>query len=242
MKFDLRALRADEVVMSDTACLIQVADDIRQLYTEFGLRPYRVFLVWVGWTNDINQDGRIETDPDFGTLRLSDPKDLIAISEIDVQADAVGVGTPVLLYEHEITPTPLKSSYAGVSKRQDPTGLTEAGTISVSQITMRYSEDFLMGLIHPFRDAARPDALVPGVDFFWEIQEDRPAGSYIPGFEGCFDALQAQRAPRRRFHVSGTPDRAADTFSWSVTLTRADGERGRDGDVDLMDEGPFEGL
>lgn len=211
----LRPLRDHEVPASEVECLIDVADDLRQLYTDFGLRPYRVFLVWVEWTADENDDGLVQDE------------------EALLDDDEVGIGRPRLVHEVEILPTPLVGDLSGVGKRQDPTGLTESGGISVSQITMSFSEDVLMGLLHPFRDAAHPETLRPGLEFFWEVRENRPAGYRLLNTAGC-EAPTDAPAPRRRFHVSGVPMRSAGAFHWTVRLVRADGERGRHGEVEAL--------
>lgn len=233
--FDLRPLMECQVAKSDVECLTEVADDLRSLYSEFGLRHRRVSLVWVGWTPDVDGDGVVSTQP---VIRQGmSPDEIIeAIAEVDLDEEVVGVGRPVLLAEIELLPTPLVGSLAGISKDMDAMGLTERGGLVVSQISMRYSEDFLMGVIDPFRseDPNLPDALRPGIDFWWEIQENRPAGFISPGYLGCTDAIHTRRQPRRRFHVSGTPEREPDRFQWSVELTRADGERGRDGEIDVV--------
>ncbi len=227
-KPNLRPLFDHEIAKSDADCLIETADCIRQIATDFGLRPYRVFLVWLSWTADEDADGRIGTEP---VVREEDQTDLTAFSESDLEDELVGEGRPVLRRELELLPTPSVSPLSGVGKDLDAVGLTERGAVTVSQITMRISEDLLMGLVAPFRDEERPDALKPGIDFFWEVQEHRPAGYLTPGFEGCEDP-QERRQTRRRFHVSGVPSREADAFQWSVTLLRADGERGREGEVE----------
>lgn len=206
-------------------CLIEVADGARQLYTDFGLRHIRVFLVWMTWTADEDGDGIISSAPDY---RETDQTDLTAFAESDLEDGVVGVGRPVILQETELLPTPLVSPLGGVGKSQDAVGLTERGGLTVSQISMRYTEDFLMGLVSPFRDEASPDALKPNIDFFWELREDRGAGYVAPGYAAC-DAPAEFASPRRRFHVSGVPGRTPSSFEWSISLVRADGERDRDG-------------
>jgi hypothetical protein len=69
----IRPLSDWEVDRSLGEDLIDVADDIRQLYTEFGLRPYRVFLVWVRYTADENADGIIDDGEDLITTPRSAP-------------------------------------------------------------------------------------------------------------------------------------------------------------------------
>lgn len=197
-----------------SGCLVAVADDLRQLYTDFGLRPYRVYLVWVGWTADEDGDGLVQGEE----LRLDPAQE--------------GVGRAVLLREVEILPTPLVESMAGVGGELEATGLTERGSITVSQISMGYTEDQLQGLIVEVRDPRFPDSLRPGVSFFYEVQEDRQGGHRIPG-TAAFSQFPPSdlRSPRRRFQLQGTPTRDVGGFQWSIQLVRSDGERGRSGEV-----------
>lgn len=199
-----------EVSQTLTDNLTGVADDIRALYTDFGLRPYRVFLTWVRWTRDTNADG------------------IVAGTEMDLLDGERGVGRAVVVREEEVLPTPRITSLNAVRKELDVTGLTEKGGIAIDQISPRYTEDFLMGLVAPYVDPSDPNNLVTDIEFFWEVQEDRPECYQ----ENPIDApRQAERQPRRRFHPAGTPFRAADQFQWIVPLTRADADRARDGDA-----------
>jgi len=187
--------------------LIDVADDLRQLHTEFGGRPYRVFLVWLEWRADEDRDG-IRSD---GEEWLDDLK--------------VGVGSPTLAAEIELLPTPLASGLGG--KRFDATGLTESGRISVSEVSIAYTEDVLSGLLPQFRDADHPETLRAGIEFFWELRGNRPAGWRTLG--RCRTDLPE---PRRRYHLAGTPSRSPYGFAWDpIDLSRADGERERDGSM-----------
>lgn len=195
--------------------LVQTADDIRQLYTDFGLRPYKIFQVWIGWTLDENDDGVVS-----GVELL--------LGEVEV-----GAGRPVLLCERELLPTPA-IQVGGVSKRLDVTGDTESGGLLVTQISPRFSEDELVGLVYPYRDEARPNTLKAGIDFFYEVRENRPPGFVDPGYQG-FQPPQELQPTRRRFRVNQAPSRETDAFQWTLGLERADGERSRDGNTAGMD-------
>lgn len=187
--------------------LIGVADSIRQNYTDFGLRPYRVFLVWIQWK----------------------PEAVVIDDQLDL--GEVGAGKPTLMREIEILPTP-RVEYGGIGKDFDAVGTTERGAIGVSEISERYSEDQLTGLLAEFRDPAYPDTLGQGIDFFWEIREERPAQGLGPPQPLC-DSTGPLPPARRRFHVSGVPVRQPDRFQWFVSLIRADGERSRTGSIDV---------
>ncbi len=236
-KTNLRPLRDHEVRGTLATELIEVADDVRQFYTDFGLRPYTVRLVWIAWTADEDADGMLqEEELDLESLEpdplIFDPSTLQPVLLAEV-----GVGRPILLREIELTPTPRISDLTGIGKDMDAVGLTERGGITVDQISGRISEDVLMGLLPEFRVPGSVDALKDGLEFFWETSENTPAGFVTPGFEGQ-ERPSDQRPPRRRFHVSGTPHYDAGAFQWTVTLVRADGERGRDGEIEPVDSAP----
>ncbi len=104
VKLNLRPLRDHEVAKTQVDCLIETVDDARQLLTDFGLRPYRVFLVWIGWTADENADGRIGSSEADAVIRTDDQTDLTAFTEGDLEDEVEGVGRPVLRREIELLP------------------------------------------------------------------------------------------------------------------------------------------
>lgn len=210
----LRALGGFESEQTLAESLVGVADDIRQLATDFGMRPYRVFLVWIGYTADENADGLLDVD------------------EQGISADdrTIGAGRPYLIAELELLPTPRVGPLGGVRQNLEPMGLTESGGLTIDQVSPSYSEDLLLGLLPDVVDPQRPEQLRPGVQFFYEIQEARPGDHQNPGTAGA--GIRNCRAPvRRKFVVDGTPYRQTDAFQWIVDLMRADGERGRNGEV-----------
>lgn len=229
-----RPLGDHEVRGTLVDCLTPCADGLRQLYTDFGLRPYRVFLVWIAWTADEDLDGMLQ-DEELDLASIGpDPQVIDPETNFPVILADVGVGSPRLIREVEVLPTPRQTGLTGVGKSMDAMGLTERGGVTIDQISSSFSEDVLMGLIPGYRDPECPDSLKEGLDFFWEIRDNRPAGYVTPGFEGCTDPTD-QAPPRRRYHVVGVPERQPDVFQWVVALTRADGERGRKGEVEAID-------
>lgn len=236
-KTNQKPLADHEVSRTLTECLVECVDDARQLLTDFGQRPYRVFLVWIAWTADEDADGMLQEDElDLDSLE-PDPDIVDPGTRFPVLLAEVGVGRPILVAEVELLPTPRKTGSEGLD--QDAVGSTERGTLTVDQISMRLAEDDLKGLVFPFRDQTRPEALKDGIEFFWEIREHRPPGFVVPGYEGCEDPTN-RRPPRRRYHVQGVPERQAGAFQWTVALIRADGERGREGEVEIIDGNPPE--
>lgn len=200
--------------------LVSSVDAARGIASDLGLRPHRVFLVWAGWTTrdepivPVVRDGM---EPDHA---------LEAFSQLDLSADTVGVGKQILLYEHELIPRPRVSF--STSRDGDSVGVTERGTLRVDRISMRYPEDVFSGLVVPFRDSTG-ERLLPGVDFWWEIRDDRERGFAVPGFEGERAARQELAPVRRRYHLVGIEGRNSGAVEWAATLRRADGERDRGG-------------
>jgi hypothetical protein len=153
--------------------LVEVADAVRDLATELGVRPYVCRMVWVSWT---------------GGER--------------------GVGVDAVAREVSVLPTPLVSDPA-VALRHHPFAVVEEGTLRVTEVSARYTEDQLRGL--------GPDgAEVPeDQEFFWEVYLLQRDGTSI----------------RRRYTVAGVPTLAADRAEWVVMLRRAAGDRDRYGSL-----------
>lgn len=146
-------------------------DSLRQLYSDFGLRPYRVFSVVYEWTGG-----------------------------------DVGRGTPRVISESELLPTPIVRDTAGVLGEQRSAGLVERGTVRIEQVSPRYTEDEVRTLFHQL-------PLKPGQQGFIELRIDARDGN----------------TERRRFVVRGVPYRDAGAFQWKVTLLRQDEDRSRAG-------------
>lgn len=175
----VRPLRPNEVPNSFAVGLTKVVDDIRQLNTAFGIRPYRVFLVHVQWSGQVR-----------------------------------GSGQGIEISRREILPTPRVRNIESLPEILRSTGLTEEGSVSVDQISAKYSEDDLAGRTPDLQDPAQRITLGPGVEFYWEVVENRVAHPL---------------AKRRRFFPSGAPELSRSGFQWSVSLIRQDVDRQRDG-------------
>lgn len=127
-----------------------------------------------------------------------------------------GQGVPEVISEREILPTPQVSDLTSLPELLQPTGRVEEGGLSVSEISARYSEDDLRGLTPDLIDPTNPRTLLPNVEFFWEVVEQRPN----------------RPAPvRRRFTMGAAPVSSKDSLQWRVELTRQDYDRGRGGQV-----------
>lgn len=125
-----------------------------------------------------------------------------------------GVGDPVEVSRVEILPTPLVRDMSAVGQVLASTGLQEDGQLTVSQISTRFAEDDLMGRTPDLQDPALPRTSRGGIQFFWEIVQDR--------------RIDPRGVPRRFAPVSA-PSLSRDSFQWTVTLTRQDFDSGRGG-------------
>lgn len=128
-----------------------------------------------------------------------------------------GIGKLAILHRREILPIPRVREMASIAKILRSTGLSEEGTIVVDRISTSYSEDDLTGMTPDLEDPGLPRTSKAAVEFSWEVEEVR---SQRPG------------ALIRRFRLAGVPSLEEDAFQWTCSLTKADGDRARDGSTD----------
>ena len=112
---------------------------------------------------------------------------------------ARGVGEEYVFNEEVILPNPLVGAATSIKKDFSSVGLSEMGTLKVSEISLRYEEGHLLGMI---------DGVFPGedVNFYWEV-------------------VFASNAIRRRFFPASPPDYDETAFQWTILLVRATGDR-----------------
>lgn len=122
---------------------------------------------------------------------------------------ARGVGTPSVVKEELILPTPKLLDMATLTELVQPIGLDEAGSIEVSQISGRYTEDQLMG-----RDEDGAD-IPEDSEFFWELE---------------FPRLDGKPGEKRRFFPRGAPMYHPGRLQWVVRLEKGHADRQRGGD------------
>jgi hypothetical protein len=118
-----------------------------------------------------------------------------------------GVGEEFVFREEKIAPTPKVADMTDLSKELTEIGLTETGNFQVSEISPRYSEKLLLGLID--EKPAPAD-----VNFYWEIALLRSPESKVI---------------RRRFFPSAPPALVPTQFQWIVKLVRAHSDRTPEG-------------
>lgn len=119
-----------------------------------------------------------------------------------------GNGTENVVYDEMILPTPKVLDMQGVAEVLQQVGLDEVGSIKLSKISGRYTDEFLRGLDEEGNGPAADENL------YYEIEFPRADG--LPG-------------DRRRFQLSGAPMYFAGRLYWEVNLTRAHEDRDRRG-------------
>lgn len=121
-----------------------------------------------------------------------------------------GAGAEYVTQELELQPTPRVASLDSLAEVIQPVGIVEEGTLRVDEISGRYQEEHLRGY---GSDGAPPE---PDEQVFWEVEWVRQDG---------------QPGERLRFTVRGKPAYEPGRLAWSVTLTRAQQARGRQGEL-----------
>lgn len=153
---------------------IGLADDLRDMLTEFGLRSYKVSRVRIDWS---------------GGKR--------------------GVGTPVVVFDEPMLPTP-KIEMDSLGDLLQPVGYSEQGVVTLSQISGTFSEPDLRGF------ASGTESLPPNQEFFYEIEFFPTDG--VPH--------------RRRFYPRSAPVYHPGKLQWTLRLEKADADRLENGDPD----------
>lgn len=125
-----------------------------------------------------------------------------------------GVGQETVALVRTVLPTPKLAGLGGVQIELKELGSSEQGSIELSQISLSYSEDMLLG-----RAGVVPEGQpIPfDVSFFWELALPLGGGHSI----------------RRRFTPSSPPERRGGSLDWLVRLIEAEGARLRDGRLDV---------
>lgn len=165
--------------------LIPVVDQIRQLASDFGARPYRVFLVHAQWTGQVR-----------------------------------GIGQPREVSRTELIPTPKITSMDSTTQQVSEFGRTEEGSIRLTEISARYSEDDLLGKTPDMVKPDLPKTNLRNFEFFYEVVQQH-AG--------------VDRPARRRYIPEATPDLKATSCQWTINLTKQEQDRTRDGRLDRKD-------
>lgn len=127
-----------------------------------------------------------------------------------------GVGQQVISSRLELLPMPRVRDLNAVRRNVLSAGLTEEGDIVVDQISAKYTEDDLTGRTPDNVDPSIPRTSLKTVEFWYEIQENRPSNP---------------PPPLRRFSPPvATPMLSRGGLAWTVILTKQSEDRGRRGE------------
>ncbi len=121
-----------------------------------------------------------------------------------------GVGQEIVIGDDVLLPIPLVQSLDGLTEIVTPGGLNEQGTVRVSEISGRYTEQLLMGW------DANGNPPAKDVRFYWEL--------LWPELGSIQD-----RGERRRFFPQSAPTYEADNVQYTIVLTRAWADRSSNG-------------
>lgn len=120
-----------------------------------------------------------------------------------------GVGAAFVTNELHLLPTPLISDLNTLTDVVEVVGLTEVGSIQLSEVSGRFSEDELMG-----RDEDG-NPVPADEEFFYEVEFPRSDG---------------KASTRRRFYMRSPPQYHAGKLQWTIRLEKASEDRDRTGD------------
>lgn len=118
-----------------------------------------------------------------------------------------GVGSPMIEQSLDILPTPLITDLSTLTEVVHPVGLDESGSILVTEISGRFTDNDLR-----LRGAQEPDD--PAVEVFYEIEFPQPGGA---------DSI------KRRFYSRSAPHYNSGRLQWQLRLERAHPDRDMDG-------------
>lgn len=194
-----RPLSSDQARRTLVHRLAPRIDRARQYLTRFGLRPYRVTLVWTIWSGSERGEGTEQELPGGRLELLPTPKvkslDTVSFRFFSggvLPVGSVGVEKISALYTQDQL-TGLAIPNAVFTRRNDPPRLSSA-----EQLPPKPSNNSL------------PDPY----DFFWEVVEDG-RGDDPP--------------VRSKYRLAAWPMRQPGNAEWTVILERVSNDENRDG-------------
>lgn len=118
-----------------------------------------------------------------------------------------GEGMEYVVEEYPLTPTPLVDGLDGIQQSTQDVGQIEQGTVRVSEISGRYSADFLRG---------------------WGVNSQPPAQNEQVYYEIRYPTADGDGV-RRRFTLRAGPAYVADRAEWQMSLEKQIADRAPEG-------------
>jgi hypothetical protein len=132
----------------------------------------------------------------------------VTIIRVEWSGGKRGRGTPGIIEERTILPTPKISSFDALTELVQPVGLEELGSVELSQISGTFTEEQLRGTSN------EGDSIPQNQEFFYEVE-------FFP-HEGP--------SQKRRFYPRSAPTYFPGRLQWSIRLEKANEDRARNGD------------
>lgn len=121
-----------------------------------------------------------------------------------------GIGAASVITSTPILPTPLIGDLNSLTAFIQSVGTDELGSLSISKISGRFTEEELRGL------SKQGEEIPDDEEVYWEVEFPNQTG----------DAL------KRRFLMRAAPVYSPGSFQWTVRLERSHEDRARNGDVE----------
>lgn len=183
--------------------LQSLADRGRSIHARFGMRAYRVFLVWLWWEGGEKGIGRVQVARRVEIDPIPRVADLTSITFSPVSAGVLPVGS---LRVDQISGRYSAEQLAGLAIPCLPT------TPATRLAAMR---DGTYNDPPPKEDALATESLPPNVEFFYEVVEDGRT------------ARKGEEPRRERYRLLSRPFRRPEKNDWIVVLERQSGDMRR---------------
>lgn len=134
----------------------------------------------------------------------------VTIVRVEWSGGKRGRGTPAVVSELVLLPTPKISSLDALTELVQPVGLEELGSVELSQISGNFTEEQLRGTSN------EGDSIPPNQEFYYEVEffpHDGPS-------------------QKRRFFPRSAPTYKPGGLQWVIRLEKANEDRQRNGDVE----------
>jgi hypothetical protein len=197
---NLHTLTSNQAARTLAHRLAPLADRLRQLEVNFGLRPYVTFLVWTRWDGEERGEGHQQVERRVALVPNPVVEDLTAVTLQPYAAGVLPVGSVRISKVSARYPQDL---LMGIVMPCDPKASFESQLAGGPPVDSNALATELEGVPEPW-------------EFFYEIVED---GRSAIG-----------RAPQRaRFRPLAAPFRDAGALEWQMVLERVSEGMGRDG-------------